>query len=185
MIVGYARVSTKGQSLAPQRRELLRAGVDKVVEEKAGGTKARPRLESILDNLSAGDALVVARLDRLGRSLPHLVSVVEGLSARGVAFKSLHEDIDTSSAAGRLQLAMFAAFAQFERDLISERTKAGLAAARAAGRPPGRPPALTAAKLEAAESMRTSGSSYQQIAEALGVSKTTIYRHFRTNQSSP
>lgn len=151
---GYARVSTKGQSLQPQRAALRAAGASEIVSEKISGTfHSRPALDSLLERLTDGDELLVVRLDRLGRSLPHLVGTVEGLAARGVGVRSLHEQIDTSSANGRLMLGLFAALAQFERDLISERTKAGLAAAKAAGRRPGRPVLMDARKLDAARVM--------------------------------
>lgn len=139
MRIGYARVSTKGQTVRPQRIALRTAGVDQIIEETRSGISDRPALDKLLSALSPGDELVVTRLDRLGRSMPHLVAVVTDLQARGVDFLSLHEQIDTSTATGKLQLSLFAAFAQFERDLISERTKAGLVAAREAGRLPGRP----------------------------------------------
>lgn len=177
---GYARVSTKNQSLTPQHVELLRAGVDELIDEKVSGTfTSRPALDGLLARLQEGDTLVVVRLDRLGRSLPHLVSTVEGLNTRGIAVRSLHESINTSSANGRLLLSLFGALAQFERDLISERTKAGIAAARKAGRPPGRPTVMTPTKLEAARVMRTQGLSYQRIADALGVSRATTIRHLK------
>ncbi len=179
-VYGYARVSTKNQSLIPQRTALHAAGVDTIVEEKVSGTfSSRPKLNALLNQLTEGDTLVVVRLDRLGRSLPHLVATVEELTDRGVQVKSLHESIDTGSANGRLMLSLFAALAQFERDLTSERTKAGIAAARKAGRKPGRPVVMTQAKLEAARVMRAEGVSYQKIADALSVSRATVVRHLR------
>lgn len=177
---GYARVSTKNQSLTPQHVALLAVGVDELVDEKASGTfTARPALDALLARLQHGDTLVVVRLDRLGRSLPHLVGTVEQLNARGITVRSLHESIDTSSANGRLLLSLFGALAQFERDLISERTKAGIAAARRAGRAPGRPTVMTPNKLQAAQVMRTQGLSYQHIAEALDISRATVVRHLK------
>ena len=119
----------------------------------------------------------MVRLDRLGRSLPHLVTLIEDLSERGVSVMSLHEQIDTSSANGRLMVSLFAALAQFERDLISDRTKAGLAAARLQGRVPGRPSVMTSERLDAAQRLRADGLSYEKIAAALGVSRATVVRH--------
>lgn len=177
-VYGYARVSTKNQSLSPQTGQLLGAGADEVIREKASGTlRDRPQLDALLERLGPGDTLLVVRLDRLGRSLQHLVGLVEELGSRGVSVRSLHEQIDTGSANGRLMLSLFAALAQFERDLISERTKAGLAAAKAKGRGPGRPSVMTPAKVEAAEVMRSEGLSYRKIGEALGVSRATVVRH--------
>lgn len=174
-VYGYARVSTRGQSLTPQRVALRQAGVEHLVEEKLSGVAdSRPQLERLLETLQPGDTLVVYRLDRLGRSLPHLVATVEDLAKRGISFRSLHENIDTGSANGRLLLGFFALLAQFERDLISERTKAGLAAARSRGRAPGRPRALVGDKLAAAHSLRERGHSYASIARSLGVAKSTV-----------
>lgn len=174
-VYGYARVSTRGQSLTPQRVALRQAGIDELIEEKVSAVaSSRPQLEKLLTTVTTGDTLVVYRLDRLGRSLPHLVTTIEDLAHRGVSLRSLHENIDTSSANGRLLLGFFALLAQFERDLISERTKAGLAAARAQGRAPGRPRALTGDKLQAARSLREQGHSYASIGRSLGVAKSTV-----------
>jgi DNA invertase Pin-like site-specific DNA recombinase len=175
---GYARVSTKNQSFMPQRVPLRDAGAEKIVTERASGTRAvdRPKLEKLLGELQEGDTLVVVGLDRLGRSVQHLVTVLNDLNDRGVGFKSLRESIDTTTAAGRLQMHVFAAMAEFEAALISERTKAGLVAARAAGRVPGRPRALGAEQIEAALRLRADGYSFAQVARALGTSKTTVQR---------
>lgn len=184
-VYGYARVSTRGQSLQPQRLALREAGAGVLVEEKASGTLTeRPALDGLLARVADGDQIIVWRLDRLGRSLPHLVATVEGLAARGVAVRSLHEQIDTTTANGRLLLGFFATLAQFERDLVSERTKTGLAAARRAGRVPGRPRALDADKARAADSLRRDGQSHAAIARSLGVSKSTITRHFQRVDAS-
>ena len=158
VIIGYARVSTREQQLAMQ--------ID-----------ARPGLDLALDALGEGDTLVVWRLDRLGRSLSHLVSTVDDLAARGVFLRSLHEAIDTTTAAGRLTFAIFASLAEFERELITERTIAGLEAARARGAPIGRPTVWTPEKDAAATAMLSSGATVTQMAKALGVSRATIYRH--------
>jgi DNA invertase Pin-like site-specific DNA recombinase len=174
---GYARVSTKRQSFLPQREPLKAAGAEVITTERASGTLTdRPKLDSLLNRLKPGDKLVVVSLDRLGRSLQHLIAVIDDLNDRGVEFQSLREQIDTATAGGRLQMQIFGALAEFEASLISERTKAGLAAAREAGRVGGRPRAMDLAKIEAALALRAQGHSFGQIAEALGVSKTTVQR---------
>lgn len=174
---GYARVSTVDQDLALQLDALQAAGCDRIFEEKASGARAdRPELARALDVLREGDRLAVWRLDRLGRSLAHLIETVNGLGARGVGFVSLTEGIDTSTAGGRLVFHFFGALAEFERELIRERTLAGLAAARARGRSLGRPPALTEAQRRGVRAMRADGETPQAIAEAFGVSRATVYR---------
>ena len=173
---GYARVSTKRQSFMPQREPLKAAGAEVIITERASGLADRPKLDAMLDRIEPGDRLVVVALDRLGRSLQHLLKVLTDLNERGIGFVSLREGIDTSTAAGRLQMQIFGALAEFEAALISERTKAGLAAARAAGRSPGRPRTMTPEKIEAAVRLRADGYSYGQIASALGVGKTTVLR---------
>ena len=140
MDIGYARVSTGEQTLDLQLDALQVAGCGKVYEETASGAKAeRPVLEEVLSYVRKGDTLVVWRLDRLGRSLQHLIDVVAALAERGIGFKSLTEQIDTTTPGGKLIFHVFGALAEFERDLIRERTHAGLAAARARGRLGGRP----------------------------------------------
>ncbi|MBA2598978.1 MAG: recombinase family protein, partial [Chloroflexia bacterium] len=147
MDIGYARVSTGEQTLDLQLDALTKAGCGKVYRETASGAKAdRPVLEEVLGYLRNGDTLVVWRLDRLGRSLKHLIEVVAALAARGIGFKSLTEQIDTTTPGGKLIFHVFGALAEFERDLIRERTQAGLAAARARGRLGGRPRKLADAK---------------------------------------
>ena len=147
-LIGYARVSTRAQDLALQLDALERAGCERVYEDVGSGTiRRRPQLDACLDYLRAGDTLVVWRLDRLGRSLRHLVELVGVLREREIAFRSLTEAIDTNTSAGRLQLHLFAALAEFERELIRERARAGREAARARGRLGGRPKALTPEKL--------------------------------------
>ncbi len=139
-LIGYARVSTGGQDLAAQREALRAAGCAEVVEETgSGGDRARPALAALLGRLRAGDTLVVARIDRLARSLAHLLEVIGRLEARGVGFRSLGDPIDTSGPSGTLVLQILGAVAEFERALIRERTLAGLAAARARGRVGGNP----------------------------------------------
>jgi DNA invertase Pin-like site-specific DNA recombinase len=154
MLIGYARVSTLEQSLDLQTDALDRAGCEKLFTDKAGGARAeRPGLDQALAHLRKGDTLVVWKLDRLGRDLRHLVNTVHDLAARGIGFKVLTghgASIDTTSPSGKLVFGIFAALAEFERELIIERTKAGMAAARARGRSGGRPYKMTAAKLRLA-----------------------------------
>lgn len=176
--IGYARVSTADQELGLQLDALTKAGCDRIFEEKASGAKAdRPVLAEALAFLRPDDTLVVWRLDRLGRSLAHLIETVTALDEEGVAFASVTEGIDTSTPGGRLVFHIFGALAQFERELIRERTLAGLEAAKARGRVGGRPPALTSAQVKVARQMQDSGEhSAQSIADVLGVSRATVYR---------
>ena len=177
--LGYARVSSTEQKAHLQLDALKAAGCVRVFSDKASGAlEHRPQLERVLDHLRAGDTLVVWRLDRLGRSLPHLIATVTGLADREVGFCSLTEGIDTTTSAGRLVFHVFGALAQFERELIRERTLAGLAAARARGRVGGRPKAMTPEKLAVARQMYDSRQhSIDAIATTIGVSRSTIYRH--------
>lgn len=180
MLVGYARVSTDDQSLDLQRDALAAAGCEVVFDDvMSGASRERPGLRDALSFLRRGDVLVVWRLDRLGRSLQHLVEVINDLAARGIEFRSLSDNIDTSSASGKLVFHIFAALAEFERELIRERTRAGLAAARARGRVGGRPRILAAERLEMARAALASGQSARQVARALGVSERTIRRYCR------
>src|SRR5215207_1851051 len=157
-LLGYARVSTTDQHPQRQVDALERAGCYRVFTETASGARTdRPVLEQLLDQLRPGDTLVVWKLDRLGRSLRHLVDIITGLADRGVGFCSLQEAIDTTTPGGKLVFHVFAALAEFERDLIRERTAAGLAAARARGRHGGRPSVLTDHKLQVAQEMYASG----------------------------
>ncbi len=184
--VGYARISTDDQTLDLQRDALQQAGCARVFTDVASGSLAeRPQLTAALDHLRPGDSLVVWRLDRLARSLRHLMDTVLVLQERRVAFKSITESIDTSTSSGVLFFHIMGAFAQFERDLIRERTHAGLAAARARGRVGGRKPVLTPQK--AAVARRLYGGrahTVAQIAEVLGVSRATIYRHLAPVEDS-
>ena len=177
--VGYARVSTRQQDLALQLDALKQAGCARTFRDVGSGTiRKRPQLEACLDYLRAGDTLVVWRLDRLGRSLRHLVDVVALLEQRHVAFRSLRESIDTTTANGKLQLHLFAALAEFERELIRERSQAGREVAKAAGRLGGRPLKLTPEKKAAALAMRARGDmTMSQIARALDVGRTILYDH--------
>lgn len=185
MIFGYARVSTAGQDEALQIDALEQAGCDRVFTDHASGaTSSRPALDELLGVVRRGDTLVIWRLDRLGRSLRHLLEVVGDLEQRGVALRSLTESIDTSSPAGRLVFHTFGALAEFERDLIRERTKAGLAAARARGHVGGRPTVWTNGKLEQARQMLAEGKTVSLVAEVLGVSRASVYRAL-SNEVSP
>lgn len=179
MLVGYARISTGEQNLDLQRDALQKAGCDKILTDEMSGTKAeRPGLTQALAFVRKGDTLVVWRLDRLGRSLKDLLAHVEGLRLRAIDFKSLHESIDTTTPAGKLQFHIFSALAEFERDLIHERTMAGLRAARARGRKGGRKQKMTQEKLKAAASlMKDKTNTVKDICHTLGVSRATLYRY--------
>lgn len=179
MLIGYARISTGEQNLDLQRDALQKAGCDQVFTDEMSGTKAeRPGLTQALSFVRQGDTLVVWRLDRLGRSLKDLLAHVEGLRLRAIDFKSLHENIDTTTPAGKLQFHIFSALAEFERDLIHERTMAGLRAARARGRKGGRKRQMTQEKLKAAASlMKDKTNTVKDICHTLGVSRATLYRY--------
>ena len=185
-LIGYARVSTRAQDLALQLAELEAADCTRIYRDVGSGTlRERPQLTACLDYLRAGDTLVVWRLDRLGRSLRHLIEVVGELEARGVAFRSLRENIDTTTASGRLQLHLFAALAEFERELIRERSQAGREVAKAAGRVGGRPPKVTAEMIVAAQAMRDRGDmSMTAIARTLGVGRTTLYEYLELAETT-
>jgi DNA invertase Pin-like site-specific DNA recombinase len=180
-LLGYARVSTGDQHPDLQVDALTQAGCYRVFVDRASGARAdRPQLDRLLDQLRPGDTLVVWKLDRLGRSLRHLVDTVTGLADRGVGFRSLQEFIDTTTPGGKLVFHVFAALAEFERDLVRERTSAGLAAARARGRVGGRPSVMTPAKLAVARQLYASGAhTVTAIAATLGVSRASIYRHLQ------
>ena len=178
--IGYARVSTLDQDLALQLDALAAAGCTKVFEDRASGARAdRPGLRQALDYVREGEVLVVWKLDRLGRSLPHLIETVAVLEGRGVGFRSLTEAIDTTTPGGRLVFHLFGALGQFERDLIQERTRAGLAAAAARGRKGGRKPVVTVDKLERARSMVAKGLTVREAAARLRVGKTALYEALR------
>jgi DNA invertase Pin-like site-specific DNA recombinase len=184
MLIGYARVSTNEQNLDLQRDALLKAGCleKNIYTDKITGTKAeRVGLSQALSHLRPGDTFVVWRLDRLGRSLPHLIQTVTGLAEQGVAFKSLTENIDTSSATGQLVFHIFGALAEFERNLIRERTVAGLQAARARGRLGGRPKlSPTATKVAMAKKLYADKSnSIADICRILHISRATLFRYIR------
>lgn len=178
-LLGYARVSTVDQEPGLQLDALQTAGCYRVFTDRVSGTtERRPQLDALLDQIRPGDTLVVWRLDRLGRSLKHLIEVTTALQQQGVGFRSLVEQIDTTTPAGKLVFHVFGALAEFERDLIVERTNAGLAAARARGRTGGRPAVMTPAKLEVARQMHDAGTyTMAEIAETIGVGRSTLYRH--------
>jgi DNA invertase Pin-like site-specific DNA recombinase len=178
MRIGYARVSTEDQKLHLQRDALRAAGCEEIFDEKISGAGARlPARERLLNYARRGDVAVVWKLDRLGRSLRDLVEVVVRLRDRGVGLRSLHESIDTTSAAGKLTFHLFAALAEFEADLVRERTRAGLVAARARGATLGRPRSLGPEQLEMARTLLANPKlSARQVAEQLGVHRATLYR---------
>jgi DNA invertase Pin-like site-specific DNA recombinase len=177
VLLGYARVSTEDQNLDMQRDALAKAGAERMFEDKASGARDdRPGLAEALSHARKGDCLAVWRLDRLGRNTRSLLDFIEELRARGVDFRSLTEGIDTTTVVGRFVFTLTAALAQMERELISERTRAGLAAAKARGRKGGRTPSLNKAKIEHARTLLASGTTIKDIAETLGVNRATIYR---------
>ncbi|MFI3246285.1 MAG: recombinase family protein [Ferrimonas sp.] len=181
MKFGYARVSTVEQDLSAQISALELAGCDEVLSEQASGTiAARPELNRLLDKLRGGDVVVVYRLDRLGRSLTHLVELINHFDANQIELVSLTEQIDTTTATGKLLVHLFAMLSEFERNLISERTKAGLAAARARGRKGGRPKTMDGKQVRLAKAMMQDPLvTKKDIAEQFGVSVSTIYRYLR------
>ena len=178
-LIGYARVSTSGQLLDRQQHALAEAGCLRVFADKLSGKTAdRPELAACLDYLRPGDTLVVPSLDRLSRSLADLIAIVGTLRRRGVGFKSLHEALDTATPGGRLVFHVFAALAEFIREIIVSGTREGLAAARARGRVGGRPTVVTPEILRAARDMLPNpDASLTSIAKLLGVSPGTLYNH--------
>ena len=178
MIIGYARVSTDDQNLDAQTDALTAAGAERIFSDKISGAKRdRPELGKLLDQLRPGDVVVVAKYDRLARSLRDLLDLVETIKDRGAGFRSLAEDIDTTTPAGRLVFHVFASIAQFERERIAERTKEGLQAAKARGRVGGRPPALTADQKAEVRRMRDDEHRHvSEIARLFKVSERTVRR---------
>ena len=183
MNIGYARVSTDDQKLDLQLDALNQVGCDQIYQDIASGAKSdRVGLDNATRYLRPGDTLVVWKLDRLGRSLKHLIDVVNQLNQKGVFFKSIRENIDTSSSGGKLTFHLFGALAEFERDIIRERTMAGLLAARARGRIGGRPRAMNDTQVSLARQMMSNAdASAQFVSDALGVSRATLYRYLKSN----
>jgi DNA invertase Pin-like site-specific DNA recombinase len=186
MLVGYARVSTQDQNPDLQLDALAAAGCERVFVEKASGAQRdRPELKAALDYVRPGDSLVVWKLDRLARSLKQLIETVELLDQRQIGFKSLTENIDTTSAGGKLVFHIFGSLAEFERAIIHERTRAGLEAARGRGRIGGRPPALNAKDVAAAKAMLADPNlTVEDVAKRLKVAASTLYRHLPGGRSA-
>lgn len=179
MLIGYARVSTLDQNLNLQVDALEKVGCEKIfTDQVSGSTACRPQLETALDFLREGDTLVVWRLDRLGRNLRHLIELVTQLSEIGIGFRSLTESMDTTTCSGKLIFHIFGALAEFERNLIRERTKAGLEAARARGRKGGRKPALSAKQQQVAVKLyHEKDHTAEEICRIMGISKPTLYSY--------
>jgi len=186
MRIGYARVSTADQTLSMQLDALRAAGCERVYQETASGKQAdRPELAQALKALRPGDTLMVWRLDRLGRSLPHLIQTVASIEKQGASFESITEKIDTHSATGRLVFHVFSALAEFERNLISERTKEGLQAARRRGTKGGRRPVLDATAVAQVRSlMADRTTSPAAIAQRFKISKSTLYKLVRSGEGA-
>jgi DNA invertase Pin-like site-specific DNA recombinase len=184
MLIGYARVSTQDQTLNLQLDALKKADCTKIFTDTISGTKAERRgLTEALEFLRSGDTLVVWRLDRLGRSLRHLIDTITALQERGIGFKSLTENIDTTTSGGKLIFHIFGALAEFERDIIRERTQAGLTAARARGRVGGKPRALTERQAHMARQLYADKThSIADICKTLGISRTTLWRYVKAEQ---
>jgi len=177
MLIGYARVSTQDQNLTLQIDALTKAGCEKVFEDKVSGTRAeRPGLTKALELMRVGDTLVVWKLDRLGRSVKHLVDLVTGLQKQGVQFKSLTDAIDTGTPSGRFFFHVMASLAEMERELTVERTRAGLEMARQLGRKGGRKRLMTDSKILSAKKLLANGVPPRDVAKNLGVSVPTLYR---------
>lgn len=185
-MIGYARVSTPDQKLDLQIDALRAASCGKIFTDVASGAKAqRPGLDEALTYLREGDTLVVWKIDRLGRSVSHLIRIVDELRERGVSFRSLKDAaIDTTTASGKLVFNLFAVLADFERELIRDRTNAGLAVARARGRNGGRRPVITPAKLARAQKLMKTGLTAREAAAAIGVGKTALYNALRQQEQN-
>ena len=186
MLIGYARVSTSDQNLDLQQDALKAANCERIHTDTASGAKTeRPGLNKALAECRTGDTLIVWKLDRLGRSLPHLVETVRELVSRGVGFKSLQENIDTTTSSGKLIFHIFASLAEFERDIIRERTNAGLAAARARGRNGGRPKGVDERKRKAALALKNDPTrSVKEICDILSISRNTYYKYVRLDANA-
>lgn len=184
MLIGYARVSTDDQNLDLQQDALQKAGCERTYEDRLTGAKAdRPGLQRALEDARKGDTIVVWRLDRLSRSLKDLIEIVALLETKGTGLKSLQESIDTTQSSGKLVFHIFAALAEFERNLIRERTQAGLLAARARGRKGGRPKALNQDKQALAVKLyREKKHTIAQICKMMGLSKPTLYKYIEASK---
>jgi len=191
MNIGYARVSTQDQNLDLQMDALNKVGCEVIFKEKISGkSKERPELVKLFDKLRKGDTVVVWKLDRLGRSLKDLIDLVAKMQQLEVSFLSIQDSIDTKTATGRFTFNIFASLAEFEREIISERTKAGLLAARARGRKGGRPSGYskeTLAKIKAVKALyeKNNGTSVQEIANSLNISRATCYRYLKVAEKYP
>jgi DNA invertase Pin-like site-specific DNA recombinase len=186
MLIGYARISTNEQNLNLQTDALTKAGCEKIFTDTASGAKSdRTGLTEAINFMRKGDTLCVWKLDRLGRSLKHLIETVLALQALGKGFCSLQENIDSTTSGGKLFFHIFGALAEFERDIIRERTRAGLASARSRGRLGGRPSIMNSKKLKMATSLYADGNTQVgEICETLGISRATFYRHLFRDQSN-
>lgn len=187
MKVGYARVSTDEQNLRSQIDALESAGCERIFTDKgvSGGAVIKPALRECIDFMREGDELVIVRLDRLSRSLKELISIAEGLGEGGYAFRSLHEQIETASPAGRLFFHIIGALAEFERDLIRARTSEGVKAARRRGKKLGRPPAISDEQWQSAKTLMEGpeGKTPADIARLLGISRQAVHKRLKTEQS--
>jgi len=186
MFIGYARISTHDQNLDLQKDALEKAGCKKIyVEQMSGSSRIRPELEKTLEMLRNGDTLVVWRLDRLGRSLKHLIELISKLEQREIGFKSLMESMDTTTSGGKLIFHIFGALAEFEHNLIQERTSAGLAAARARGRNGGRPLKLDEKKRELAIKLYNERErSIKEICQIMSISRPTLYSYIHKHEAA-
>lgn len=182
MEIGYARVSTIDQNLDAQLDALNKAGCEKIFQDKVSGVREnRPGLVKLMDTLKEGDTLIVWKLDRLGRSLINLIAIVNVLAERGVRFKSLQENIDTSTSSGKLTFHIFSSLAEFERDLIRDRTKAGLAAARERGRIGGRKNTLNIEQIKQLREMYSDcNNSVRNICDKFNICKATLYNYLKS-----
>ena len=186
MLIGYARVSTQDQTLNLQKDALEKIGCNKIFTDTASGAKTERRgLNEALDYVREGDTLVVWRLDRLGRSLKHLIETISQLNTRKIGFKSLTENIDTTASGGKLIFHIFGALAEFERNLIRERTNAGLQAARARGRKGGRPKSLIGKKAAIAQELyENKTNTIDEICQTLRISRATLYRYIQVTATA-
>jgi len=186
MNIGYCRVSTTDQTLDLQRDELLKAGCKKIFEDVASGAKSdRHGLRDCIDFARSGDVIVCWKLDRVGRSLKHLIEVINELKERGIGFRCLTQNLDTTTPSGMLVFHVFGAMAEFERSLIQERTQAGLAASRARGRLGGRPKVDNSRRIEIASSLYNDGKvSVAEICKNLKISRATFYRDLKLKKAA-